>query len=401
MSGTCVAVDGGPAGGSAAGGSAAGGSAAGGAAGGGSAAGGSAAGGSAAGGSAAGGSAAGGSAAGGSAAGGAPDAGFNNTWTRFMPMGTITARGQVALGSDATTNSIFLFGGVSASNYVTDTWKLSMVANQLTWTQVLVTGAPPPGRGSQAVAFDSARRKLLVHSGANGSMPENTTWAFDVATTTWSAISTSGPARSAAAMAFDSTRNVTLLFGGRAPDTSDSDQTWEFNGTSWTLVTTQGPPPPAREAHVAFYDPVGNVFYVSGGYQASDSTATGRSDTWALTGLGTGTLRWQQLGGASYPGRWAASIAYDADRRVFVMFGGNSASRTAGGVQLSDTWVFDPATQAWRAGLNAQVPLLSPMPRAYVGLTWSPIHRAVLLFGGYRNISSTTEDNETWAYGWP
>jgi hypothetical protein len=296
-----------------------------------------------------------------------------------------------------------LFGGVRASNYVTDTWKLTNTANQLTWTQVLVSGTPPPGRGSQAVAFDSARRKLVVHGGANGATPDSTTWTFDVASSTWATVTTSGPSRSGAAMAFDSNRNVTLLFGGRSASTGANNDLWEFNGTSWTMVTVGGAAfPLAREAHVAFFDPVGNVFYISGGYNTADSTAAGRNDTWALTGLGSGSLQWQQLGGTSYaPGRWAASIGYDEDRRVFVMFGGNTAGAASGGVQVSDTWVFTPSTQSWRAGVNGQVPLMSPSARAYTSLAWSPIHRRVLLFGGYTTLNSSTEDNQMWIYGAP
>jgi hypothetical protein len=288
----CVSVsDAGPTGGSAgggataggatAGGNAAGGSAAGGNAAGGNAAGGNAAGGNAAGGNAAGGSAAGGSAAGGSAAGGTPDAGsFVNTWTRLTPSGTITARGQGALAGDSTSNSMVLFGGVRASNYVTDTWKLTNTANQLTWTQVLVSGTPPPGRGSQAVAFDSARRKLVVHGGANGATPDSTTWTFDVASSTWATVTTSGPSRSGAAMAFDSNRNVTLLFGGRsASDRRQQRPLGVQRHVVGDAVTVGGArlSDSAREAHVAFFDPVGNVFYISGGYNTADSTATGRN----------------------------------------------------------------------------------------------------------------------------
>ena len=121
-------------------------------------------------------------------------------------------------------------------------------------------------------------------------------------------------------MTFDSNRNVMLLFGGRGPANAPNNDVWEFNGVSWTVVTVGGSTfPSSREAHVAFFDPVAGVAYISGGWRTATGTATGLTDTWALTGLGTGTVQWQQLGGATYtPGRWAASVAYDEDRRVFV-----------------------------------------------------------------------------------
>ena len=83
------------------------------------------------------------------------------------------------------------------------------------------------------------------------------------------------------------------------------------------------------------------------------------------------------------------------------MFGGNTAGAAVGGRQVDDTWVFNPATQNWVAGVNGQVPLNFPTARAYTSLAWSPIHRRVLLFGGYTSLNSTTEDNQTWIYGAP
>ncbi|MBL8923715.1 MAG: hypothetical protein JNJ54_32975 [Myxococcaceae bacterium] len=414
VAGSCVALDGGTGGGSSAGGSASGGtgggSAAGGSAAGGSAAGGSAAGGSAAGGSSAGGSTGGGSTAGGSTGGGAsdagaPDAGFINTWVRLTPMGSITDRGQPVVGTDAASGSIFVFGGASSAGFLSDTWKLSVPQTQLTWSQVLASGTPPPQRSGFATVFDSARRKLYVHGGyVDAASGDGTTWAFDVATTTWSVVSTSGPARSYAAMAFDPTRNVALLFGGRIqPNDIDQNDVWQFNGTSWTQLTVSGTPPPAREDHSAFFDPVGNTLFIFGGFVSpGDPDANGRSDTWALSGFGGGTPTWQQVSAAPVPpARWGAGVAYDPDRRLFVLFGGAGARFGANAVLRGDTWTFNPATLSWREGLNGQPPLTSPSARYKLGLTWSPLHQRVLLFGGFGPFGSNMSYSDTWVYGGP
>lgn len=198
-------------------------------------------------------------------------------------------------------------------------------------------------------------------------------------------------------MAFDPTRNVMLLFGGRAPDTSDSDQTWQFNGTGWTQVMVSASAP-TREGHVAFVDPSTGNLFISGG--TTSNSSSGRSDTWVLQGLGSGNARWNSVASAYTPGRWASSVAYDPVRRLFVMFGGVQNGPTPG-VILNDTWVFNPATLRWTEGLNQVVPLTSPSPRLRSGLTWSSRLNRVTLFGGATDYETTVQSNEVWVYGGP
>src|SRR5262249_12962684 len=53
----------------------------------------------------------------------------------------------------------------------------------------------------------------------------------------------SGPLpRASPAMAYDSARHVTVLFGGEAPAYGD---TWEWDGSAWTRQATSGPSPRA------------------------------------------------------------------------------------------------------------------------------------------------------------
>ncbi|MBL8923716.1 MAG: hypothetical protein JNJ54_32980 [Myxococcaceae bacterium] len=408
LAGTCVALDGGAGGGSTGGGSTGGGSTGGGSTAGGSTAGGSMAGGSTAGGSTAGGSTAGGSVGGGSTAGGAAGGAaaggaaggvvpFNNTWTRILD-GGITVRAGMAFEDDADSGVTFLYGGFSGTTYQTDTWRLTSAG----WQQVLANGTPPTARAGAAVAFDAARRQVVVHGGnlEGQACCDNTTWIFDVATTTWSQVSSTGPARSMAAMAFDPTRNVIFLFGGRAPDTSDSDQTWQFNGSAWTQVTVSSSPP-AREAHVAFVDPATGNFFVSGGATSVSNPYAGRSDTWVLQGVGTGSVRWNAVTSPAYaPVRFGASIAYDPLRRLFVMFGGVQTGPSPG-VLLNDTWTFDPSNLQWTMGHNGVAPLTSPSPRHRFGLTWVTRLRRTTLFGGTTDYSTTAQNNEVWVYGGP
>jgi hypothetical protein len=50
------------------------------------------------------------------------------------------------------------------------------------------------------------------------------------------------PARSAAAMAYDSTAGVTVMFGGRSASGAILNDTWEWNGSAWSSPTSVGGP---------------------------------------------------------------------------------------------------------------------------------------------------------------
>src|ERR1043166_4143345 len=67
---------------------------------------------------------------------------------------------------------------------------------------------------------------------------------------TWTNVTPGATPRANHAMAFDSGRGVTVLFGGN--DAGVLSDTCEWNGTSWTQRNT--PAPTAREWHAMAYD---------------------------------------------------------------------------------------------------------------------------------------------------
>lgn len=77
--------------------------------------------------------------------------------------------------------------------------------------------------------------------------------------------------------AYDSARGVTVLFGRY--DGSGGGETWEWDGSLWTLRATTGPP--AREGHALAYDSVRGVTVLFGGYDGSDA-----GETWEWDGVG-------------------------------------------------------------------------------------------------------------------
>ena len=67
---------------------------------------------------------------------------------------------------------------------------------------------------------------------------------------TWTQASTSNApsARYSHGMVYDSTRGVTVLFGGVAISAGNQNDTWEWNGQSWTQMQVNDTPPVHSQA---------------------------------------------------------------------------------------------------------------------------------------------------------
>lgn len=83
---------------------------------------------------------------------------------------------------------------------------------------------------------------------------------------------------------------------------------------------------------------------------------------------------------------WGHKMAYDAERRVTVLFGGG----LFGVGTVNHTWVWDGA--AW----TQKFPEHSPSPRLRHAMTYDPLRKKVVLFGG--QVNSNTFLNETWEW---
>jgi len=77
----------------------------------------------------------------------------------------------------------------------------------------------------------------------------------------------------------------------------------------------------------------------------------------------------QQPGGRILPG-----MAYDADEKKIVLFGGDDLARC-----LGDTWVYDCKTRTW----TEVKPAVAPRARAAHAMVYVPDQKVVLLAGGY------------------
>ena len=140
------------------------------------------------------------------------------------------------------------------------------------WLQTS-TASPIAG----VLVYDSGRKRVVQFGAISPNLPSNETWEYDGSTWQRAAIAESPPARCSAAITFDSARSRVVLFGGVANDVYLSD-TWVYDGTSWTRVQTATEPPARADAALA-YDPLRDRVVLVGGNAASRL-----ADTWEFDG---------------------------------------------------------------------------------------------------------------------
>jgi hypothetical protein len=216
--------------------------------------------------------------------GGSNGPSFNDTWewdgTSWTLRNLVGTRPSVriahAMAYDTARRKTVLFGGIVQGASSDETWEW----DGNTWARRVVPG--PSGRDGHQMAYDSARGVTVLFGGTSylGRIPNNETWEWNGTTWTQRSLTGTSPSpRTRFAMAYDSDRGVTVLHGGRTgidPNSVLNDETWEWNGSTWTQRVTAGPT--ARSDHTAAYDPVHRAMFTFGG-----NTSAGPSDeTWGL-----------------------------------------------------------------------------------------------------------------------
>src|SRR5690606_34687314 len=226
----------------------------------------------------------------------------------------------------------------------------------------------PPVRRSHAMAYDSARRRVVLFGGFSTAQTYGDTWEYDGNDWTQRFPTNAPPARASHAMAYDVVRGRVVLCGGIAA--TNFGDTWEWDGTNWTQRT---PPqsPPARNQFAMAYDPSrGKTVLFGSGPGAGDETWEWDGTTW--------TRRTPLV---SPPGRYYNALAHDTVRGVAVLSGG---LRPSGGECRLPTWEYAAFADSVGAGQGSGGFALTSSSLPYVGgqacLSFpSPVGNGVLL----------------------
>jgi hypothetical protein len=280
-----------------------------------------------------------------------------------------TPRGRewAAFGYYPPKNELVLFGGRRPGTVFGDTW--TRIGS--TWTQAHPATSPSARTGA-AMIYDPASSQLLLFGGGatTGTGFSNQTWTWNG--TTWTLLhpSTSPPAREDTELVYDGATKTVLLFAGWHG--AYWDDTWSWNGTTWTQLSP-ATSPSGRDSDALVYDAAAKQVILFGGFRGAGYTP---GDTWTWNGT-----TWTQLSPPASPGvdvfAWQAS--YDPASGQVVLFGGDEGGGTFG----SNTWTWTGTT--WSQLSPATVPEV----RAFGTMTYDSADQHVVLFAGSENALKT------------
>jgi hypothetical protein len=114
-----------------------------------------------------------------------------------------------------------------------------------------------------------------------------------------------------------------VLFGGVGSNNAVLDDTWEWNGSRWTRISTPNSPSPRWDAQMV-YDPVRGTFVLFGGRNRTSSLA----DTWEYDGK-----TWKEVAITGPSARNGHAMAYNPLTRQVMLFGGRREPE-----YLNDFW---------------------------------------------------------------
>ncbi len=302
------------------------------------------------------------------------------TWASAGPS-IPSVRNNATMSYDAAAGEIVMFGGLSGSAYLNDTWLFNLASG--TWRQVY-PALSPPARNQAVMGYDAAAGEVVLFGGYTGSAYLNDTWLYDAATNTWTQAtpSTSPSGRDLGGMVYDAAAGEMVLFGGYS-GTAPLNDTWLYN--AGTDVWSQAAPatsPATRSRFAMSYDAAAGDIVLFGGYDAT--TTTWLNDTWLYNAAAD---TWTQEAPATSPSvRGNAAMSYNAAADVEVLFGGYSGS-----VYLNDTWTYSVATDTW----TLESPATSPSLRSDAMSAYDGAGTLEVLFGGNNGTNSL---NDTWTY---
>ncbi len=360
-------------------------------------------------------------------------------WTQLSPTSNPGPRFDAAMTFDAGIGKVLLFGGGSTS-YYNDTWTYQGGV----WTNItgsLRGGVSPPPHMGLDMSFDSADGYALLFGGCMGPrqgpcISDNQTWTFS--NDTWTDLTWHSPhapsPRQGLSMTYDAVEGEVLLFGGQPATASGLSDTWAFKRGYWTNITAfVGTPPLLRSQAAMTFDPTDGLVVLFGGTLGS----TLYGDTWQFFGTQVVPGVYQRL----LPTSWTpteevnAAITYDYADGYVLLYGGG----TTGNTHLAATWTYQNlswhlvssssppgglccaamtydfydgyvvmfgggtqsngplgATWSYRAGVwTALAPTVSPSARCCMEMAWDASDGYALLFGGGNSNGNL---GDTWSF---
>lgn len=252
-------------------------------------------------------------------------------------------------------NQLIAFGGVTDPN-MSIRWvpihRSTLRFDGETWNSI---GASIPGPRSDAVmAYDPSRNTTVLYGGTLNFRIDDT-WEFDGLN--WRQVFVPGPGLDEyAVMTFDPSREKIVAFGSNP--TQNREQTWTWDGSQWDLVTPEGP---NRTPLAILFDPVREQLLLMLANGARHMIFDNKQ--W-VDSLVSGTPNAHDHAG----------FVFDTSRSICIFDGGRNIQQTAEWDGSQWTHMSTPGRTAAKAGHWA----------------YSPAWERTLAYGGFNSGSDET-----------
>jgi hypothetical protein len=271
---------------------------------------------------------------------------------------------------------LLMFGGARYGTTTNVTYNDTWIWAGSRWRQ-LNPATSPPGRTFPAMAFDKGSQRVLLYGGgaANSDPPRNDTWTWDGTTWTELHATATPPLVGEARMVYDPDLPGIVLVsqaaGGDAYVT-----TWTWTGSNWSQLKAATSVTRRFGFGLAYFPNVGDVLV--GGAAGAGGPGSSRDDVWTFKG---GT--WTQLRQATKPVAGPCVMAYDADAGALVL----------SPLEAGQTWTWDGLT--W----TLKHPSHSPPVVLFPAMGYQPLSRQVVLFGGKTDsLPGSPVLDQTWIW---
>ena len=248
-------------------------------------------------------------------------------WTALRSDPQVDAGGNLVYDSYLN-RVVTLAGGITGSPYAM--WGLD--ANG--WANLYPETIPSRGLYPASVVLDPVHRQLVAL------VPEQTTtatWTFDGSTWTKAAPATNLPPRRQQAVAYDPATSTTVVYGGDLVigGSRPFDDTWTWNGTTWTELHPATTPGGCTAGQLA-YDAASRQMILFCVREQQNRSGNFIISTWAWSGT-----TWTQLHPSTTPpAAFMPRMTYDAVHQELVLFLGPVGSTKP------QTWTY--SNGAWK-----------------------------------------------------
>jgi hypothetical protein len=256
-----------------------------------------------------------------------------SAWAKLSPATNPTARGATAFAYDAATGNVVMYGGqVDTGVFPAGTWTW----DGTNWTE-LSPSPTPPQVFSGFTGYDPTAGNVVLFGGNQSTSLTDQTWTWNGTTWTQQSPRPHPSAREQGSMAYDPGTGQMVLFGGAgvvAGHASCLHDTWTWSGTAWSRLSPAAQPPACVGTAMAYDQATGQLLLFGGLKILASGRVVFLDQTWTWNGT-----TWTQLFPATHPSaRFEVSMAYDPGTGHIVLFGGatGTTNRTFG-----DTWTWD------------------------------------------------------------